>query len=159
MAWPRGAFACGDARRITFHTITRRGRLFPGAKRRKHASFCGQRAKGSGYTRDNRAARSHGRLPVRNSSARGKGCSGYPGFQGLLLSENPPIFLARFRSVTVQGQARQRWMKLCKKAARELASEIALLRGEKPPLAPSHHRKVIQKVTRRSNPTKRPTGN
>jgi hypothetical protein len=68
-------------------------------------------------------------------------------------------FLLVSGSVTVQGQARQRWMKLCKKAARELASEIALLRAEKPPLATSHHRKVIQKVTRRSSPTKRLTRN
>lgn len=59
----------------------------------------------------------------------------------------------------MQGQARQQWLKVCKKAAKELASEIALLQGEKPALAPIGRRtKGIHKV-RRSTPTKQSSEN
>ena len=58
----------------------------------------------------------------------------------------------------MQGQARQRWMKLYKKAARQLAREIALLRDEKPALtAKGGHARVIQKVIPSSTSAKQPT--
>jgi len=56
----------------------------------------------------------------------------------------------------VQGQARELWMRLYKKAARGLLREIALLLDQKPASTPrGRHPKVIQKAIPVSTPDER----
>lgn len=57
----------------------------------------------------------------------------------------------------MQGQAKQRWVKLCKKAANQLAREIALLLDEKAASTPGgKHARAFQRNLPNLTPKKSP---
>jgi len=70
------------------------------------------------------------------------------GISGIAMRlESAYILTSHLRSVTVQGQAEQVWMKLCEKAIEELAEEIALLLNEVSECAPAgRHARTIQEA-------------